>query len=753
MITNPGGKPKDPEPEVKVTPADPPKTDPEPKKDIKKDLESLLAGGGPGRKKPAEEPKTEEPAEKLQFPTADRPKGPQGRRPSQRHLSRGNSDAGEEDEQDEPVKKAESKEEPPTKKPEPKPEPVKVAEPKKDSPKVATKVETGSSSKDAEELSKSKSELSFAQAEVKKLKGQLEDAREELSEALAKKDEVISELREKNKTLEEDIDDLDEQLEKARGGSKPSPSDDSQREVKKLKDKISQLEEDLKKAQDDATATKKDLLTANKALKQANEDLEEARDAPKTPVPKVAVKAVAAATSGLDDSPAAAQVAVLQRQLNNRGKLLELLYNARWSYDSAAALEGGSSNKKSSSVVAFNPSRPAFELAQYAVDQEAFHAKQQHDAANQLFLKEVLVGLHAQYKRASDQSDVSSQLGWLAYSATLLWALMRPNVLDSSVVGEEDDGGSDESDSDSDDDSGDESDEKSDESSESEDDTKGRKLKKIGKEQSKAASAKVPPHNLFWARAVAERGIHCGYDDVKECLEDLKGVDVEEELSVDDDDGPGRRFLDVLDMLISHQYALLVDNIQKKIGQDKLADVFFDQSAVLQATAGPRKRETAQKLHSPTLITGQLDQVVQLLRKTHPFTKVLELQLVAQVLEWLGRQVTNALFTSAQLCRASTAYSMKVALSHVEQWYAGVFATANLEPLLLSWVSDRLDPLREAANILLIDKSMLPFLASRSAYCLTKPGPLRRVRRRYWWHLYFVVNRTNLSIAISIHSG
>jgi hypothetical protein len=721
MIVNPGGKPKDPEPvsSPKIT-----EPEPEPKKDIKKELESVLANPG-GRKKPAtEEPKPvekEDPAEKLQFPTAERPKGPQGRRPSQRHISRGNSMADEDDNAD--IKKEEEQ----PKKADPKPEPVKAVkeEPKKsDSPKVATKVDS-SSSKDVEEIARLKSELSTAQSSVKQLKQELEEVKEEMEEALSKKDSTISDMKKKNKDLEDDVEDLEDQLDKARGGAaKAAPSDDSVREIKKLKDQVSQLEDKLKKAQDDADSLRKDLTAAKQAAAKARKDEDSEDDEPTQSVLKTGASAVS------DDAvaKAKAQVALLQRQLDNRGKLMELLYGARWSYEASSALEG-TSKKVAAGVAPLNPSRPAFELGEYLLRQKAFDVKSQHDEANQQLLKEVLVALHSQYKRASDQADVSAQIGWLAHSASLMWTLMRPGILDKSVCGEEEDDSENESDEDSDEDEESSDDDKSDESSESEDESQGRKLKKITKDKN-AKPAKIPPHSIFWARYVAERGIHCGYDDVKECLEDLKGVDVEEELSVDDDDGPARRFLDVLDMLISHQYSLLVDCMQKKIGQDKLNDVFFDQSAVLQASVvGPRKREGSQRAHSPTIITGQLEQFVQLLKKSHPFSKALELQIIAQMLEWIGRHLTNALFTTAQLCRAGTAYSMKVALSHVEQWFAGVIATSQVDPLMTAWVNERLEPLREAANILLIDKSTRLFVFSEICVGdIHLSFPFRRVR-------------------------
>eukprot|EP01122_Echinamoeba_exundans_P016647 TRINITY_DN84_c1_g2_i1.p1 TRINITY_DN84_c1_g2~~TRINITY_DN84_c1_g2_i1.p1 ORF type:complete len:693 (-),score=210.68 TRINITY_DN84_c1_g2_i1:218-2296(-) len=610
------------------------------------------------------------------------------------------------------------KEEEQPKKPDPKPEPVKASpkeEPKKaepeKSPKVATKVVETSSQKDVEEIARLKSELSTAQASIKQLNKQLDEVKEEMEEAISKKDSAISDLKKKNKDLEDDVEDLEDQLDQARGGAaKPAPSDDSVREIKKLKDQVSQLEDKLQKAEDDADSLRKQLTAAKQAAATAAAAAAKARkdedddDEPTQSVLKTGAAAVA------DDAvaKAKAQIALLQRQLDNRGKLMELLYNARWSYEAASALEG-TSKKVAAGVASLNPSRPAFELGEYLLHQKAFDVKSQHDDANQQLLKEVLVALHSQYKRASDQADVSAQIGWLAHSASLMWTLMRPGILDKSICGDEDEDSEGESEDESDEDDDESSDEdKSDESDESEEDeSQGRKLKKIPKDKN-SKPAKIPAHSIFWARYIAERGIHCGYDDVKECIEDLKGVDVEEELAVDDDDGPARRFLDVLDMLISHQYALLVDCMQKKIGQDKLNDVFFDQSAVLQASVvGPRKREGSHvRAHSPTIITGQLEQFVQLLKKSHPFSRALELQIIAQMLEWMGRHLTNALFTTSQLCRAGTAYSMKVALSHVEQWFAGVVATSQADPLMTAWVNERLEPLREAANILLIDKSV-----------------------------------------------
>jgi len=90
---------------------------------------------------------------------------------------------------------------------------------------------------------------------------------------------------------------------------------------------------------------------------------------------------------------------------------------------------------------------------------------------------------------------------------------------------------------------------------------------------------------------------------------------------------------------------------------------------------------------------------------------------VGQLLNWLNASLVNTLLTTASLCRAGTAYSTKVSLSHIEQWIAASHTTqliGDRAVSLCTWLSDRLEALREAANVLVVDKSvfMSPDLSS-----------------------------------------
>jgi hypothetical protein len=87
--------------------------------------------------------------------------------------------------------------------------------------------------------------------------------------------------------------------------------------------------------------------------------------------------------------------------------------------------------------------------------------------------------------------------------------------------------------------------------------------------------------------------------------------------------------------------------------------------------------------------------------------QTIELQFLGQVMQWLNTTLVNTLLSTPQLCRAGTAYSIKVSVSHLEQWLANNITSAGISGVAsqqISWLNERLEGLREAANVLLIDK-------------------------------------------------
>jgi hypothetical protein len=77
------------------------------------------------------------------------------------------------------------------------------------------------------------------------------------------------------------------------------------------------------------------------------------------------------------------------------------------------------------------------------------------------------------------------------------------------------------------------------------------------------------------------------------------------------------------------------------------------------------------------------------------------------VLQWINLTLCNTLISTPQLCRAGTAYSIKVSVSYLEQWLANTVSSAGISGVAVqqvTWLTERLEGVREAANVLVIDK-------------------------------------------------
>lgn len=83
----------------------------------------------------------------------------------------------------------------------------------------------------------------------------------------------------------------------------------------------------------------------------------------------------------------------------------------------------------------------------------------------------------------------------------------------------------------------------------------------------------------------------------------------------------------------------------------------------------------------------------------HQLSEALSAQILAQSFAYLNAVLVNALMDDGKYCKAGTAFSVKVSLSHLEQWI-NTWAPKKYT----SWVADQLQGIREASNTLLIDK-------------------------------------------------
>ena len=85
--------------------------------------------------------------------------------------------------------------------------------------------------------------------------------------------------------------------------------------------------------------------------------------------------------------------------------------------------------------------------------------------------------------------------------------------------------------------------------------------------------------------------------------------------------------------------------------------------------------------------------------EAHHNNKTVIAQLFAQVFYFMANSVLNKFLTTPDLCRASRAYAVKVAYSHMEIW-------ASEKSDLINHMRNQFDILLEACNVLVIDKSI-----------------------------------------------
>lgn len=215
---------------------------------------------------------------------------------------------------------------------------------------------------------------------------------------------------------------------------------------------------------------------------------------------------------------------------------------------------------------------------------------------------------------------------------------------------------------------------------------------------------------MTWAVDIDNCGCILTFDAMIDAQETMSNGKFHVGKSFDDisaDATPGEAFLKLLDQLTSYVYTLIFSCLQTVIDEQRLTDLFFGQTAQLAAAMNPNSSRANgsssgnRKVAPPrpmASFTAQLDVFLSSARR-HRLPKVIEAQMLGQFFYWCSCTIVNALVRSGEHCSAMVGMSLKVAVSHVEQWIS-----QNSPRKLAGWVEDQFAATREAANVLTIDK-------------------------------------------------
>ena len=215
---------------------------------------------------------------------------------------------------------------------------------------------------------------------------------------------------------------------------------------------------------------------------------------------------------------------------------------------------------------------------------------------------------------------------------------------------------------------------------------------------------------MTWAVDIEGCGCVLSFDAMIDAQELMGDGRFQVEKSFDDiaaDATPGEAFLQLLDKLTSYVYTLIFACLQTVIDEQRLTDLFFGQTSQLAAAMNPNSARSngtsggARKPPPPrpmASFTAQLDVFLSSARR-HRLSKVIEAQMLGQFFYWCSCTIVNALVRSGEHCSAAVGMSLKVAVSHVEQWIS-----QNSPRKLSGWVEEQFAATREAANVLTIDK-------------------------------------------------
>jgi len=128
----------------------------------------------------------------------------------------------------------------------------------------------------------------------------------------------------------------------------------------------------------------------------------------------------------------------------------------------------------------------------------------------------------------------------------------------------------------------------------------------------------------------------------------------------------------------------------------EFVNVLFKSSGLL-----PDKKSNAAAREKHTLpnVLNFLSSTYRQLTKTGLSQPNLNL-LFAQIFYFMNSSLFNHLLEKPELCKASTGFTIKMIVSQIEEW------ASQKHPVLLPFVRSQFDNLMEAANVLVIDKSV-----------------------------------------------
>lgn len=118
-------------------------------------------------------------------------------------------------------------------------------------------------------------------------------------------------------------------------------------------------------------------------------------------------------------------------------------------------------------------------------------------------------------------------------------------------------------------------------------------------------------------------------------------------------------------------------------------------AAAAAAASGQGGTDTAWLVHE---VLGSLLRAVREAALSEP----LQRQYMAQIFYYVDARLVNLLLSQRDLCTCSFGLQLKLAISQLEEWAAQAGARRET----LSWAREQLEPLREAANLLVVDKAV-----------------------------------------------
>eukprot|EP00029_Vermamoeba_vermiformis_P006105 TRINITY_DN230_c0_g1_i2.p1 TRINITY_DN230_c0_g1~~TRINITY_DN230_c0_g1_i2.p1 ORF type:complete len:998 (+),score=492.14 TRINITY_DN230_c0_g1_i2:478-3471(+) len=526
-----------------------------------------------------------------------------------------------------------------------------------------------------EQITKLENELSVAKVQIQqdqdlkqwdrkpqdKQKAELKDLQEVNRNLLVKNEQLEKDnktmkteqdsLKRQQKRLEEELSELKEELDaaKAKGSSssksssKESPANDRSEELNK---KISSLQRKLDDQQD---TNKKQQET----IKQLESDLKKAQSAaasrPRDSNEEKVIGIVSSISKGQELDSLKDRINALQDEIDNFHHVEDWVYGAEFKYD------GNGKNITAS------------ELANYITDHALLDSD---DLDKRDFLFHLLKATVRSYRR--DINNVDRLSGWLAWMITLYNSLAKS--------------------------------------------TGAEKIDKKGLDMkfSSLPSMMSALHGRGGARRSKADRSDSDSDDQSSSEEDENGVegDIDSESLLGGLRGKlglqerPAAFLAHLEGLVQHCYALIYSQICSELHEIKYMDILFDQSEVFhtskkanESSSDVKKSSNGkQKANNRIKLTKVLNAAYRRL-EAHHNNKTVVAQLFAQVFYFMANSVLNKFLTTPDLCRASRAYAVKVAYSHMEIW-------ASEKSDLINHMRTQFDILLEACNVLVIDKSI-----------------------------------------------